>query len=118
MGYTHHDTGKRGEELAIDFLQKQGFAIVLRNWRFKRYEMDIICEKDGVLHFVEVKTRRNDIFGYPEERVSKSKIRSMIKTGVAFQAQHPQWQQVQYNILSITLTNNIPEYFFIEDVYL
>lgn len=117
MGYPHHDTGKLGEELAIQFLQQQGFSILLRNWRYKRYEMDIIAAKGKVLHFIEVKTRNNDAFGYPEERVSKSKIKTMMRTGAAFQYRHPQWRQVQYDILSITLTNDKPEYFFIEDVY-
>ena len=117
MGYTHHDTGKLGEELAIQFLQQLGYSILVRNWRFKRYEMDIIAVKDNVLHFIEVKTRNNDAFGYPEERISKGKIKTMMRTGTAFQYQHPKWRQVQYDILSVTLLNNKPEFFFIEDVY-
>ena len=119
MSYQHHDTGKKGEDLAIDFLQKQGFTILLRNWRYKRYEMDIIAEKSNVLHFIEVKTRTNDLFGYPEEIVSKRKIKTMLRTGAAFQYRNPQWEQVQYDILSITLVyNQAPEFFFIEDVYI
>ena len=119
MGYPHHDTGKIGEALAVAWLQQQGFTILLRNWRFKRYEMDVIAEKSMVLHFIEVKTRRSNAFGYPEEIVDKRKIRRMLRTGAAFQFQNPQWRQVQYDILSITMAyNQPPEYYFIEDVYI
>lgn len=119
MGHPPHHTGKTGEDLAAEYLQQQGFTILLRNWRHRRYEMDIIAVKNNVLHFIEVKTRRNDAFGFPEERVSKRKIKTMLKTGAAFQFQNPQWQQVQYDILSITLEyNRAPEFFFIEDVYI
>lgn len=119
MNYSHHDTGKRGEDLAVEYLQQQGFTILLRNWRYQRYEIDIIAEKSNVLHFIEVKTRRNDAFGFPEERVSKRKIKTMLITGAAFQFQYPKWQQVQYDVLSVTLANHqAPEFFFIEDVYI
>jgi putative endonuclease len=119
MRYPHHDTGKIGEELAIAWLQQQGFTILMRNWRFKRFEMDIIAEKNHVLHFIEVKTRRSNSFGYPEERIDRRKIRRMLRTGTAYQCQNPSWRQVQYDILSITMVQNQPpEYYFIEDVYI
>jgi Predicted endonuclease distantly related to archaeal Holliday junction resolvase len=119
MCYTHHDTGKTGEELAIAWLLQNNFSILMRNWRYKRYEMDIIAEKNGVLHFIEVKTRRSQAFGFPEERIDRHKIRRMLRTGTAFQGQYRQWMQVQYDILSIMLLHNQPpEYYFIEDVYL
>ena len=119
MSYPHHDTGKKGEELATHYLQQQGFTILLTNWRYRRYEMDIIAEKSNVLHFIEVKTRRSSAFGFPEERVNKKKIRTMLMTGAAFQYRNPQWDQVQYDILSITLMKGQPpEFFLIEDVYI
>lgn len=119
MCYTHHDTGKKGEELAIAWLLQNNFSILMRNWRYRRFEMDIIAEKNGVLHFIEVKTRRSDAYGFPEERVDRRKIRRMLRTGTAFQYQYQQWMQVQYDILSITLLpEQEPVYYFIEDVYL
>jgi putative endonuclease len=119
MSYQHHDTGKKGEDMAVEYLLQQRFTILHRNWRYLRYEIDIIAERDNVLHFIEVKTRCTLLFGYPEESVSKKKIMNMLRSAEAFQYQYPQWQQVQYNILSITMLNNQPpEFFFIEDVYL
>jgi putative endonuclease len=119
MGYHHHDTGKKGEDMAVDYLQKQNFTILHRNWRYSRYEIDVIATRDNVLHFIEVKTRRSLNFGYPEESVSRKKLQHILKGARGFQQQYQNWQQVQYSILSITLlSNEPPEYFFIEDVFL
>jgi putative endonuclease len=118
MSYHHHTTGKKGEDLAADFLQQRQFTILHRNWRYLKYEIDVIATRDNVLHFIEVKTRSNLTFGYPEESVSKKKLQNIFKGAEAFMYKHPHWQQVQYNILSIMLIKNQPpEFFFIEDVY-
>ena len=119
MSYQHHDTGKKGEDMAVEYLQQQNFTILQRNWRYARFEIDVIASRDNVLHIIEVKTRTNLLFGYPEESVSKKKINNLLRGARAFMVQNPQWRQVQYNILSITLLKNQPpEFFFIEDVYL
>jgi len=119
MSYHHHNTGKKGEDMAIDYLLQRDFTILHRNWRWSRYEIDVIALKDQVIHFVEVKTRRSLAFGYPEESVSKKKIERMLKSAREFQIQYSEWRQIQYSILSIILLGNQPpEFFFIEDVYL
>ncbi len=111
--------GKEGELLAAGWLQQNGFALLHRNWRHGRCEVDIIATRENVLHFIEVKTRRSTRFGEPEESVSRAKIRHLLKAGAAYQYEHPQWKRVQYDVLSITLLPDQPtEYFFIEDVYL
>ena len=66
----HNDIGKLGEELAQQHLVKQGFAILERNYRKGRYEVDIIAYKEGLMVFVEVKTRSNLDYGDPEDRNS------------------------------------------------
>lgn len=105
--------------MAVNYLLQRNFTILHRNWRWSRYEIDVIALKDGVIHFIEVKTRRSLAFGYPEEAVSKKKIERMLKSARQFQLQYPEWRQIQYSILSITLLKNQPpEFFFIEDVYL
>jgi putative endonuclease len=119
MSYQHHYTGKKGEDMAVDYLLQLKFTILHRNWRHARFEIDVIASRDSVLHIIEVKTRTNLLFGHPEESVSKKKINNMLLSAKAFMYQNPQWRQVQYNILSITLlANQPPEFFFIEDVYL
>lgn len=115
----HNILGAGGEALAVKWLSEKGFVILHKNWRHSYYEVDIIASLENVLHFVEVKTRRNKKFGEPEESVDNKKIMNLLKAGEAFQYQFPQWKRVQYDVLSITLQpGGNAEYFFIEDVYL
>lgn len=115
----HNHTGKTGEQMAIEYLRMQGFSILHTNWRYSHYEIDIIASKNNMLHFIEVKTRRNTTFGYPEESVSKKKIKNLLNGADEYLHQNPGWKKVQYDVLSISMLKNQPiEYFFIEDVYL
>jgi len=115
----HNVTGNTGEALAAAYLSEKAFHILHRNWRHGHWEVDIIAEKDNVLHFVEVKTRRTKKFGHPEESVGKKKMQNLINAAEAFVYQNPQWKRIQFDILSITiLKDEAVEYFLIEDVYL
>lgn len=53
----HHDLGKRGEDKAVEYLIRNGYLILERNWRWKHNELDIVCERGDMLVVVEVKTR-------------------------------------------------------------
>ena len=70
--------GDLGEELASSYLNKLGFTIVERNYRYKRAEIDIIAIKDKLLVFFEVKTRNGIGYGYPEEAVNEKKAEMVI----------------------------------------
>jgi putative endonuclease len=114
----HNELGKYGEELAKVYLLEKEFEILFLNWKYSYYEIDVIAIKKNILHFIEIKTRRNLKYGFPEEGVDKKKLENLLNAGEAFMYQFPCWQQVQYDILSIYINkNNAPEYFFIEDVY-
>jgi putative endonuclease len=65
--------GKEGENLAAEFLKKNGYRILERNYRTRRGEIDIVCEHKGFIVFVEVKTRKSLAFGGPEEAVDRRK---------------------------------------------
>ncbi|HTE26990.1 YraN family protein [Flavitalea sp.] len=115
----HLVTGKKGEEFAAIYIANLGFQILERNWRYRRFEIDIIASRSDVLHFIEVKTRTSTVYGYPEEGVSNKKIRSLIKGGANFLYKNPGWQHIQYDILSILLVADTPpDFLFIQDVYL
>ena len=115
---TNQVKGKKGEELAAEWLFTKGFVLLHRNWRHARYEIDIIATKDQVLHFIEVKTRSSARFGNPENQVNKKKLRHMIDAGVDFIYLNKGWKKIRFDILAIKLFNNLdPEFFFIEDVY-
>jgi putative endonuclease len=105
--------------LAATWLQEKGWVIIERNWRVSRYEIDIIASKNHILHFVEVKTRRSLSFGHPEESVSDKKMDSLMRGAEMFLEKRKGWNQIQFDVLSITMLEGKPiEYFLIEDVYL
>ena len=115
----HNQLGKEGEQMAADFLVQQGFAILHRNWRYGQLEIDIIAIRNGVLHFVEVKRRTSNKFGYPEESVTKQKFRFLMRAADQYLTLHPKFKKVCFDILSITTPAGAPpQFFLIEDVYL
>ena len=71
--YSGHVLGKKGEEIAVNYLQKKGYRIVERGYRLFRGELDIIAYDGATLVFVEVKTRAGTEFGLPEEAVTPAK---------------------------------------------
>jgi putative endonuclease len=114
----HNQTGFIGEQMAADYLLQKGFSILHQNWRHGNWEVDFIASYNYVLHFVEVKTRRTRKFGYPEEDVTKKKIKNLINASEEFLLLYPEWKRIQFDILSISISKNTPpEFFFIEDVY-
>ncbi len=78
----HNEVGKIGEDLAVKHLVKQGFKILERNYRKKWGEIDVIAEKNKILHFVEVKSVScvTDFDDYiPEENVTYSKRKKLAR---------------------------------------
>ena len=115
----HLDLGKLGEKLAEEYLIKNGYNILYRNWRYSHYEIDIIATKSNLIHFVEVKIRTSKKFGFPEESVTKKKIKSLLNAVDEFLFRHPVYKNFHLDILSIsTNRNSEPEYLLIEDVYI
>jgi putative endonuclease len=72
--------GKSGEERAAGYLRKKGYDILEKNYRCRFGEIDIIASKDGVLVFVEVKTRSSADYGFGYESVTQSKQGKLVKT--------------------------------------
>ena len=78
------ELGRQGEDLACEFLQKEGHIILERNWRSGHLEVDIISfDADGI-HFVEVKARCENIQAPPQENVRHGKQRNIAKAAQAF----------------------------------
>ena len=115
----HNHTGKLGEQFGATHLQENGYRLLAQNWRHSYWEVDIIAEKNNVLHFIEIKTRRSKKYGLPEEKVGRKKIQNLINAAEQYCYLHPEWERIQFNILSISIIKDEPvEYFLIEDVYL
>jgi putative endonuclease len=114
----HNELGRTGEQLAAEYLSGLGYTILHRNWRYLRYEIDVVATKEQILHFIEVKTRQTTTFGLPEEDISRKKMHSLIQAAEAFVSRHPHWKRIQFDVLSVSLIDSKPTYYFIEDVYL
>ena len=116
---SHNDLGKTGEELAVKWLEENGYEILHRNWRYSYFEIDIIGRKGKFLHFIEVKTRNASRVGFPEDSVTKKKFKNLQRAADQYLFLNPGDPWIQYNIISITLhRDKEAEFFFIEDVFL
>ena len=74
----HNELGKWGEDLAVAYLQGKDYQILERDWKSGRRDIDIIArDTDLTTVFVEVKTRRNRLFGEPEEAIDYRKMQSL-----------------------------------------
>lgn len=80
----HNDLGKKGEELSVEYLLKEGYKILERNWTFQKAEIDIIAQKESILAIIEVKTRSSLDFGAPQDFVKPKKIQLLIKAVNAY----------------------------------
>lgn len=110
------EIGRQGESLAADFLFAQGFVLTARNWRCRMGEIDLIMEREGKVHFIEVKTRRTTTFGYPEEAVSYAKRCRWFRAIEAWLQAHPRIQVYQADVISIFLEASGPKIEWIENV--
>lgn len=73
-------TGNLGEDLACEYLKKQGYKILERNYRIRGGEIDIVAMDKNYLVFVEVKARLSHEYGKPAESMTPWKIKYLIKT--------------------------------------
>ena len=80
----HNELGKKGEELAVEYLLQNEYKILERNWVFQKAEIDIIAKKENILAVIEVKTRSSVDFGLPQDFVKTKKIQLLIKAVNAY----------------------------------
>lgn len=81
---TTKEIGDFGERTAEDYLVEMDYSILERNYRLKFGEIDIIASKDEVIVFVEVKTRKSNLFGEPSEYVDRKKQERVRKTAMVY----------------------------------
>ncbi|BEV05175.1 MULTISPECIES: YraN family protein [Chryseobacterium] len=102
----HNDFGKKAEELAAEYLQKNGYKILVRNFRYQKAELDLVAEKDSLIVVVEVKARSTDVFNLPQEAVNKRKIKLIVSAANYFMEEYNKNQEVRFDIISVLPDEN------------
>ena len=100
---TKAEMGRRGEDIAVDYLRQNGYLICATNWRQGRYEIDIVAQKAGMVHFVEVKTRNAMSLSTPEQAVTKTKISAMHRAASAYLAKYRVTGEVEFDLLAVDI---------------
>ncbi len=103
------EIGKSGEEEAINFLKRNKYKILNRNFKTKFGEIDIIAKKNGEIVFIEVKTRNTTLFGYPEEAIDKRKINHIQKVATYYLQRNKIKIPFKFEVLSILTKNGRKE---------
>lgn len=98
--------GDAGEEIAARELTRRGYTVRERNWRCPEGELDIIAELGEWLVFVEVRTRRGDRFGTPEESITLAKRAHLIAAAQAYlQAQSLQDRDWRIDVVAVEMSS-------------
>ncbi|MGE5424760.1 MAG: YraN family protein [Syntrophothermus sp.] len=109
--------GKKGEEIAADFLRKKGFKILEMNWRSGRNEVDIIAMDKEYLVIVEVKTRSSTFAGEPETAVTRDKQRGLIIAANSYLRFKQRSNEVRFDIVAIVIQKESETIHHIEDAF-
>ena len=109
--------GKKGELLAVAYLEEKGYKVLETNYRFRKSEIDIIACSGEVLVFAEVKTRSGHDYGMPETFVSKEQENSIIRGAEAY-IHELDWQKdIRFDVIAILRNTDKYEINHFEDAF-
>lgn len=111
----HNIQGKSGEDKAADYLIQNGYQILHRNWRSGHKELDIVAAKDNIVVICEVKTRKNTLYGNPDEAINNKKIRRIVSSADAYIRCFKLDNHVRFDIINIITDEERIEH--IEDAF-
>lgn len=114
----HNELGKKGEQLAVDYLLKHNYEIVVCNYRFLKAEVDIIARKENTLAVVEVKTRSTAEFGDPQDFISAKKIKLLTIAVDNFVIENDLDVEVRFDIIAIIKQQNAFQIEHLKDAFL
>ncbi len=94
--------GRWGEEIAAEYLAANGYTVLARNVHGAHGEIDIVASKDGLLVFVEVKTRSSHTFAYPEDSVTRRKQAYLLNAAEEYLQAHPEsGESWQFDVIAV-----------------
>ncbi|GAA4280087.1 YraN family protein [Gaetbulibacter aestuarii] len=113
----HNELGKKGEELAVDFLLTKGYIILERNYRFDKAEVDILAQLGETLAVIEVKTRSTADFGNPQDFVKPKQIENLVKAVDEYIASNNLDMEVRFDIVAIVRNGKNFDIEHLEDAF-
>lgn len=113
MTKASNDLGQKGEQMAVDYLQRLGYVILKRNYRGNGGEIDIIATKNGITYFTEVKSRALPGFANPADSVTPHKRKQICKAASAWFAQ--QGRETESTLLIAEVYPRLGRVVFFED---
>jgi len=109
--------GEQGESIAAMRLQQHGYKIIIKNWRFKHKEIDIIAQKDGKIVFIEVKTRSNTFFEAPSEAVTIKKQKLLIEAANQYLILNQIDLESRFDVVSVIIRNGREDVEIMENAF-
>jgi putative endonuclease len=109
--------GKLGEDIAAGYLERKGYEILVRNYTYARVEVDVVCEYNNEIIFVEVKTRTSDQMAYPEQAVGKAKQKNIRLAAENFLEENQITSSVRFDIIAVVKNESKFEIEHIEDAF-
>lgn len=98
--------GAWGEKVAADHLKASGYELVDRNWRCRQGEIDLVVRKGQELVFVEVKTRRGQQAGMPEEGLTRRKSQKLVNLAKLYLAEHDLTADWRIDLVAVELDSS------------
>ena len=124
MCNSHHKHSPPGhhhwsEEIAAEFLRRQGLELLVKNYRNRTGEIDLAMIDDQTLVFVEVKQRRDSQFGRPEESVGMAKQAKLRLTAASYLQRHDRLQSwsCRFDVIAITGSRHVPVCCWIQNAF-
>ena len=108
---------KIGEQLAVDYLSRNGCTILERNFTYQKAEIDIIAQKDDTILVIEVKTRNSAFFGDPQDFVSQGKIKLLVKAANEYIISNNIQMEVRFDIIAVLKNKNIEQLEHFENAF-
>ncbi|MFX0555685.1 YraN family protein [Maribacter sp. CXY002] len=97
----HNDFGKEGEEIAVRHLQKNGYKIRFRNYRYLKAEIDIIAEKDSIIAIIEVRSRSTDFIENIGETITPKKIKLLVTAADHYVIDQDLDMEIRFDVITI-----------------
>lgn len=109
--------GKAAEQHAAEYLKQKGFTIRDMNWQQGQKEIDIVAEKDGILHIVEVRSLSSTSIMQPYQSITIQKQRNLIWAANAYIEKYNLNMEVRFDIISLVRTSDSIEIEYIPNAF-